>query len=137
MQPHLLERLIRVVEHRRGHSALMAAEAAKIDLSQTDVAGCDLSWIEDGMSVAVTRAAFDQSASRLSSRLTETARQCVRDAGLDAGSITTIFFTGGTSSMPSVRRAIAKVFPDAVVVDGDRFGSVGLGLSIEAARRYG
>lgn len=137
MQPHLLERLIRVVEQRRGHSALFAAEAAKIELSQADISDCDLSWIEDDLSVAVTRAAFERSASRLSGRLTETARQCARDAGLDPGAITTIFFTGGTSSMPSVRSAIATVFPDAAIVDGDRFGSVGLGLSIEAALRYG
>jgi hypothetical chaperone protein len=137
MQPHLLERLIRVVEQRRGHSALMSAEEAKIELSQEEVARSDLTWIEGDLSVDVTRTSLDRSSSRLSGRLTETARQCARDAGLDAGAITTVFFTGGTSSMPSVRHAIGSVFPDAKVVDGDRFGSVGLGLAIEAALRYG
>ena len=137
MQPHLLERLIHVVEQRRGHSALISAEKAKIDLSQDEVAHCDLSWMEEGLFAAPTRAGFEESASRLSRRLTETAVQCVRQAGLDSGDIATVFFTGGTSSMPSVRRAIATVFPDAQLVDGDRFGSVGLGLSIEASLRYG
>jgi hypothetical chaperone protein len=137
MQPHLLERLIRIVEQRRGHSAPLSAESAKIELSEKEVAQSDLSWIEGGLSVTMTRPEFDRSASRLSGRLTETSRQCVKDAGLKADDITTVFFTGGTSSMPSVRRAIAMTFPDATIVDGDRFGSVGLGLSIEAALRYG
>ena len=137
MQPHLLERLIRIVEQRRGHSAPLSAESAKIELSEKEVAQSDLSWIEPGLSATTTRQAFDQSASRLSGRLTEISRQCVKDAGLKADDITTVFFTGGTSSMPSVRRAIAMSFPDAKIVDGDRFGSVGLGLSIEAALRYG
>jgi hypothetical chaperone protein len=137
MLPHLLERLIRVVEQRRGHSALMSAEEAKIDLSQDEVAHSDLSWIEEGLSATPTRAAFDRSTSRLSRRLTDAASLCVSKAGLDSADIATVFFTGGTSSMPSVRHAIGSVFPDAKMVDGDRFGSVGLGLSIEAALRYG
>ena len=36
-----------------------------------------------------------------------------------------------------VRAAILAMAPEARVVDGDTFGSVGTGLTIEAARRYG
>jgi hypothetical chaperone protein len=36
-----------------------------------------------------------------------------------------------------VRRAILAGVPAAKVIDGDTFGAVGKGLTIEAARRYG
>jgi hypothetical chaperone protein len=36
-----------------------------------------------------------------------------------------------------VRAAILAELPGARVVEGDIFGSVGMGLGIEAARRYG
>jgi hypothetical chaperone protein len=137
MQPHLLERLERVVARRRGHDGLMSAEAAKIALSQDDTAPVDLSWVDEGEAVTATRLAFETATARLSDRLKETSLRCVADAGLAPSQVTTVFFTGGTSSIASVRRAILANFPDSAAIDGDRFGSVGLGLSIEAARRYG
>jgi hypothetical chaperone protein len=36
-----------------------------------------------------------------------------------------------------VRQALLDIVPDATVVDGDRFGSVGIGLALEAGRRFG
>lgn len=135
-QPQLLDRLIRVIEQRRGHSILIAAESAKIDLSHSDATLCDLDWIEPALSVDATRPEFENATQRLSDRLASASAECVRSAGLRNDQITTVFFTGGTSSIPSVRRAVLGGFRDALVVDGDKFGSVGLGLSIEAASRY-
>jgi hypothetical chaperone protein len=36
-----------------------------------------------------------------------------------------------------VRKAIVQNLPAAQVIEGDTFGAVGKGLTIEAARRYG
>jgi hypothetical chaperone protein len=58
-------------------------------------------------------------------------------AGLAPGQVDTVFLTGGTTLLPAVRQAVTAALPDARVVEGDRFGAVGLGLAIEAQRRYG
>ncbi len=137
MEPLLLNRLIHVVEQRRCHSLLIEVEAAKIALSQVNDVTSPLGWIEPGLCANSTREAFEKSTKRLFDRLAEASTQCVRAAGLQNDQVTTVFFTGGTSSIPSVRQAILNHFPDADVVDGDRFGSVGLGLAVESARRYG
>ncbi len=137
MQPQLLNRLIHVVEQRRCHSMLIDVEATKIALSDRQEVQSSLDWIEQGLAVTATRTGFEKVTQRLFDRLQEAAALCVRDAGLGAGQITTVFFTGGTSSIPSVRAAILQGFPQAQVVDGDRFGSVGLGLAVEANLRYG
>jgi hypothetical chaperone protein len=36
-----------------------------------------------------------------------------------------------------VRKAITKAVPTARIVEGDIFGAVGKGLTLEALRRYG
>ena len=51
--------------------------------------------------------------------------------------IDTLYFTGGASGVPQLRARIAAELPDARVVEGDLYGSIGTGLAVEAARRYG
>jgi hypothetical chaperone protein len=66
-----------------------------------------------------------------------TVSQILCDASLPAGGIDTVFFTGGSSGIPLLRQRIAALLPKARVVEGDLFGSIGAGLAVDAARRYG
>lgn len=70
-------------------------------------------------------------------RVDHTVRQLLRQAGLAAGAIDTIFFTGGSSGIPVLRQRIAGCLPQARLVEGDLFGSIGAGLAVDAARRFG
>jgi hypothetical chaperone protein len=54
------------------------------------------------------------------------------DADIDA-----VFLTGGSVKLAHVRNTITKAVPAARVVEGDIFGAVGKGLTLEALRRYG
>jgi Molecular chaperone len=136
-EPALIERLIHVVAERQGHTMLMAVEAAKIGLSDAASHVSDLSFVEAGLSATATRDGFEKATAHLFERLRMATADCIRHAGLTHADVSTVFFTGGTSSAPSVRRAVLADFGSVTVVDGDRFGSVGTGLAIEAARRYG
>jgi len=40
-------------------------------------------------------------------------------------------------TLAHVRKAITKAVPSARIVEGDIFGAVGKGLTLEALRRYG
>ena len=51
--------------------------------------------------------------------------------------IDTVFFTGGSSGIPALRERIAAQLPKAQAVEGDLFGSIGAGLAVDAARRFG
>jgi len=62
---------------------------------------------------------------------------CLAMAGLKADAVDAVFLTGGSTRLAHVRKAILAALPEARPVDGDTFGSVGMGLTIEAARRYG
>ena len=51
--------------------------------------------------------------------------------------VDTIYFTGGASGVRQLRARIAAELPAARSVEGDLYGSIGAGLAVEAARRYG
>ena len=51
--------------------------------------------------------------------------------------IQSVFLTGGSTAIAEVRRQVLKLVPQARPVTGDLFGSVGLGLAIDAERRFG
>jgi hypothetical chaperone protein len=69
-------------------------------------------------------------------RLIETIDQCCRLAAVNPEQIDSVFLTGGSTGIPAVRNRILAHVPKARPVSGDMFGSVGLGLAIDAARRF-
>jgi len=64
-------------------------------------------------------------------------QQTINSAGVNFSDINAIFYTGGSTKIPLFREKINLLFPNAKVVQGDFFGSVGLGLTIDAQRKYG
>ena len=85
----------------------------------------------------LTRAEFDLATQMLIEKIEAAVARLFPQAGIVASSIDTIIFTGGSSGFPLLRRRIAALLPQARVVEGDLFGSIGAGLAVEARRRYG
>ncbi|HYG91224.1 MAG TPA: Hsp70 family protein [Azospirillum sp.] len=134
-RPDLIARLIGVVEDHRGHALAMDVERAKIALSGAPSTVLDLDW-EDAVPEITTEHLVDATGS-LAGRIRARVAECLREAGTAPERIDAVFLTGGSTLLPHVRAAIVGDFPEARVIEGDTFGSVGQGLSIEAARRYG
>jgi hypothetical chaperone protein len=62
---------------------------------------------------------------------------CLQAADVKGSEIQSVFLTGGSTAIREVRRQILARVPNARPVTGDLFGSVGLGLAIDAERRFG
>ncbi len=135
--PEMIERLIRVIDERGGHRLAIEVEAAKIALSSSPAADIPLDWIESGLEARVTRDTLITETANLSSAIAARIDRCLVDAGLAADAIDAVFLTGGSTRLAHVRKAILAALPNARPVEGDTFGSVGMGLTIEAANRYG
>lgn len=135
--PERIERLIGVVEHRLGHALAMAVERTKIALSDGPEAGLRLDWGDGDLTRPVTVADLNDATASLAGRIGGRVRACLAEAGTPASGIDAVFLTGGSTLLPQVRAAILAEVPGARVVEGNIFGSVGTGLAIEAARRYG
>ncbi|PWC50971.1 Hsp70 family protein [Azospirillum sp. TSA6c] len=136
-EPEKIERLIGVVEHRQGHALAMAVERTKIALSDHEATQLALDWGDGDLALAVDRQALNRATGSLAARIGTRIRDCLSDAGVTADRIDAVFLTGGSTLLPQVRAAILAEAPGARVVEGNIFGSVGLGLTVEALRRYG
>jgi hypothetical chaperone protein len=137
MQPELLDRLVSVLDEQRGHTLAMEIEGAKIALSDVPRATIPLDWIQPDLDVGITRKELVSHTRQLAARIGARIEICLEQAQLEAGDIDAVFLTGGSARLSHVRKAITAMLPSARTVDGDTFGAVGKGLTIEAARRYG
>jgi hypothetical chaperone protein len=136
-RPELLDRLVRVLDEQRGHSIAMDVEGAKISLSEKPKSSIALDWIEKGLEAGVRRQDLVNHTQRLADRIEARIDICLKQAGLAGADIDAVFLTGGSVQLAHVRKAITSKLPAAQAIDGDTFGAVGKGLTIEAARRYG
>jgi hypothetical chaperone protein len=135
--PDRVARLQKTIHQRLGHRIAFAVEEGKIALSNEELAMLPLDFLEPGLSGEITRAGFENSIRDKTNRLHSVARECIASAGVAPDAIQTIFFTGGSSRVPAVRHAIASAAPSAIAAEGSDFLSVAIGLTQEAARRYG
>ena len=132
-----LERLQNLVRERAGHWLAMQVETAKIALSELPATAIDLGRIAPGESLALHRSDFDGAINHLVTRVEDTVSKLLRDALVKPSEVDSVFFTGGSSSVPLLRERIAALLPQARRVEGDRFGSIGTGLALDAQRKFG
>jgi hypothetical chaperone protein len=123
-----------ITEIRR--EALMQVEAAKIALSDGLETTLDLDRISAGESLVIHRPDLDTAIGHLVDNIDTTIAKLLRDAGLKADDLDTVFFTGGASGVLLLRERISSLFPKARRVEGDLFGSIGAGLALDAARKF-
>jgi hypothetical chaperone protein len=135
-EPEKIERLLRVLEQRKGHELLAAVEAAKIELSHADRATLDLDNSMADISVEISRAELETAVADSLQRIRSRIGDVLRMAGLTPDQVSAAFLTGGATRMPSVRNSIAAAVPTARLIEGDALGSVATGLALDAAKRF-
>ncbi len=136
-EPEKVARLYRTIHERFGHRIAFAVEDAKMALSDVETAPIGLAFLDRTLALRTTRAAFDAAIRDKTERLHQVASGCIADAGLTPHDIDAIFFTGGSSRVPAVRRAISLAAPQARAISGSDLLSVATGLTREAERRFG
>ncbi|WP_349572523.1 Hsp70 family protein [Azotobacter salinestris] len=137
LDPTGIDRLFRLIEQRAGHWLAMQVEDAKIALGDSERQRIDLARIEAELAADLDRTLLERAIEPLLERVRASLENLLAGAGVDRARIDTLFFTGGSSGVPALRRCVSALLPNARLVEGDRFGSIGSGLAIEARRRYG
>ena len=132
----LVDRFLWLVEEKRGHALALAVERAKIDLTRKPEAGIDMRPFHQPTRIAIERHVFDAAIDQGVQKIVATLRNVLSQAGLAPAAIGHVFVTGGSSSVPLLRMQITAMFPAAEFVTGDLFGSVGVGLALDARRKF-
>jgi hypothetical chaperone protein len=135
-EPAKLKRLRSLIDERAGHWLAMRVEEAKIGLSDAPEVTLDLDRLAPPERLRIGRAAFTDAIAGLSDSIGATVQRLLVDAGVAPERVDTVFFTGGSSGVASLRERIAAIVPDARRVEGDLFGSIGAGLALDAARKF-
>jgi len=136
-EPDKVKRLQRLIDERAGHWLAMRVEEAKIALSDVPDVELDLDRLDPPEVLRVGRDVFTASIAGLIDSVGATVQRLLDEAGIAPERVDTVFFTGGSSGVASLRERIAAIVPDARRVEGDLFGSIGAGLAIDAARKFG
>jgi hypothetical chaperone protein len=132
----LVDRFIRIVEGRQGHSIAIAVEEAKIELTTAPTTTATIGDQGDWAQFRFMRNDFDEAISDSIERVVATVQRLLGDARIAAGDINTILLTGGSSMVPALREGILALFPQARIAESDLLGSVGIGLSLDALSKF-
>lgn len=136
-RPDLVDRMIEVVDNRYGHALATRVEKAKIELTDQPGSRIDIDLPAARFSAVFDRKAMEDIIRRDVGRIADAVHRTLSSAGIAGDKITAVFLTGGSTAIPLVRNTILGLFPQAKVVEGDVFGSVGLGLALDAQRKFG
>lgn len=145
-----IERLLALLQRRKGHHLAALVEQAKIDLSSNEATEVPLhelfeagstDTIEDTLDAAdaacsITRQQLQQSLQRDVDAIFTALSDTLQQAGLTTDDVDTVFTTGGSTALPMIKTLIINTLPQARLVDGDLYTSVGSGLLMEARKRY-
>jgi hypothetical chaperone protein len=132
----LLQRLLNVIKTKSGHHILDVVEKAKQTLSDQEIVQADLSFIDNNLNVAISRDILNKVIEPHLIKLIATVKETLQLAAVAASDISAVFYTGGSTKIPLIRACFNELFPQAEIIQGDAFGSVGLGLTLDALRKF-
>ena len=130
-------RLMKVLRDREGHRIAGLVEDAKVVVADGGRTRIDLGFIEAGLAADVDTAQLASALQASITKIVDTALATVEEAGLDPEEVESVYFTGGSTGIRSLREAIAAAFPNSGMIMGDPFASVARGLGIYAGRLFG
>jgi len=134
--PGRVDKMISIVAHREGHRLAGAVEDAKIALTDADTVRLEFEGEDVELHPAITRAALTQAISQSIDRIEDKLHEVVAVAGLTTDRIDTMILTGGSTRIPMILERLRRNFANARFVETDAFGSVGLGLALDARRKF-
>lgn len=130
--PPAFERFQALVRENQGFALFQVIEAAKIALTQGVTTPLKFDHPRIPIDLRVTRSQFTRYTADLTGQITGYLDQFLADAALTPAAIETVFLTGGTSLIPSLRAEFSQRFGEARIRDGNEFTSVADGLALSA-----
>ena len=111
----------------------LAAERAKIALSETEEIVAEVSLPSGSLHEPITRATLESLAAPLVERTLDACERCRRDAGVSLEEIDAVVLVGGSTRMPLVRRRVGEFFKRAPYTALDPDQVVALGAAVQGA----
>jgi len=134
--PQQLQRFHTLMDFELGHLLNTRVEEQKQILSSQSSSILDLGFVEKGLNLELQQTKSNQAIEEELEKLGRVTADILKQAGIKKTEIEAIFFTGGSTKIPILKKKIFDVIPQAEVIEGDAFGSVGYGLVIDAEQKF-
>ena len=112
-----LDRLLALLKKKDGHRLAGAVEQAKIELSESEHTSLVLDFLEEDVEqvepIELNRPTLRDAIADDVTKVFNAVDETLVQASVAKSSIQTIFTTGGSTALPSVKHLIADHFPDA------------------------
>jgi hypothetical chaperone protein len=130
--PAAFDRLESLVKDNQGFAIFQMIEAAKIALTTADRAPLRFTHPRIPLDDQLTLAEFNHNTADLTAQITGHLDAFLATARIDPASVETVFLTGGTAFIRSLRAEFIRRFGAEKIRDGGEFTSVGDGLALSA-----
>ena len=129
-KPKGFEMSYALIKHNCGFALFRAIEKAKIALAREDSARIAFAKREIEINIPLDIAGFDAATAAKLEPVSKALEQTVAKSGITASGISSVFLTGGTSRVRSIRRMLERQFGAGKIHSGDDFMSVSKGLAL-------
>ena len=136
IEPETFTRFIELIESRQPHKVLGAVEKTKRQFATSNEALIELPFVDDGLTIDMSRADFEHVSSTMCDDIIRTANQAISNAGLSKADIDTVYVTGGSMGIKHLHNRVSSEYSDSKIIDGDRSTAVARGLALDAARKF-
>jgi hypothetical chaperone protein len=133
--PSRIARLLQLVDEDLGLPLHQAVERCKVSLSAGETA--DLVQADLGLAASATRAAFATWVAPELDAIDGVVSDVLGRAGVAPADVDTVFATGGSALVPSVRQRLAARFGEHKLAGGEELTSVAWGLAARARQLFG
>jgi hypothetical chaperone protein len=130
--PTAIARLQALINEDLGYSLFCEIEKAKIALSDREEALIDFHQSVIDISEMINRSEFEGFIQKKLDQIGLAVDESLRLAGIGPGMIDSVFMTGGSSLIPSIRRTLSTRFGEDKIASADSFTSVVSGLALSA-----
>jgi len=130
--PPAFARFTALIKENQSFALFQVIEGAKIALTSEQVAPLQFHHPRITIDLTLTRAEFDQNSADLTASILNYLDEFLRKASIPVATIETVFLTGGTSLIPSLREPLIARFGAERIRDGEEFTSVADGLGLSA-----
>ncbi len=130
--PPAFERFQALIKENQGFALFQVLEAAKIALTTQVTTPIQFTHPKIPIDLRMSRSEFNKNSADLTASIAGYLDHFLVEAGVAPASIETVFLTGGTSLIRSLRAEFVKRFGQEKIRDGQEFTSVADGLALSA-----
>lgn len=135
-EPAKINRFVNLLEQEEGHALLNVVEDSKMALTTKENIRVHLDFMPDFPLLNIARKQFEEVIENNLNKITNSINECVLNAQIKHNDIQMIILTGGSTEIPIIQQKVKALFPHAIISQGNKLSSVGLGLAFDCLNRF-